>query len=141
MEQKISLEKKLELARTLRRENMENRMKVRQREGFLYGSGYVVPPCEERLQEDEYAMGALMGKKQAGAPDGANHFLTGFKCRMILSLVLFAVFLLYDAGGSEIGGCSAEKIHEMIAEDPFLLCGEAGAEVADEIAALLDFDK
>lgn len=141
MEQKISVEKKLELARTLRRENMENRMKIRQREGFLYGTGYVMPPCEEKRQEDGYAMLSVPGKEQGGAPDLENHFLMGFKCRMVLSLVLFAVFLLYDAGGKEIGGCSAEKIHQMIAEDPLELCGEAGAEVAGELAALLDFDK
>lgn len=141
MEQKIPMERKLELAQYIRRENMENRMKVRQRENFLYGTAYDIPVLDGERRE---SMGyAAVGQTRMDEGQGAEEktMLSGFKCRMILALLAFALFLLCDAGGGKVGSYSVKEIHEKIAEDPFGLCGKEGAAVLDELASLLDFER
>lgn len=123
MEQGSIQERKLALAQLVRRESMENQMKMKQREQIFYD-----PAMEIHGYEPSASVGKL--------PD--NH-LKGFQFRMILAVLLFAAFLLCDANGQRVGQYSAEDVAGLITEDTLGLSTDQPD--FSGLEALLDFEK
>ncbi len=111
----VPVEKKMQLAQYIREENMDNRMKIRQREKILYGTDSMPPLWskgeppwkEEYLRQDE------------NAPDQIPPSPSTFKLRMAAAIFLFIGFLLCDAGQYKIFGYSMSDIYGMISNDYF----------------------
>ncbi len=111
----VPVEKKMQLAQYIREENMDNRMKIRQREKILYGTDSMPPLWskgeppwkEEYLRQDE------------NAPDQIPPSSGTFKLRMAAAIFLFIGFLLCDAGQYKIFGYSMSDIYGMISNDYF----------------------
>ncbi len=133
MEKKITPEKRMELARYIREENMGNRIKLQQREHILFGRE--VQPLYDRSAFSE--TGAAYG-----AADGAAempHSQTGsFKYRMTLAVLLFVGFLLCDTSQSKILSYDTDQIYEMILSDSLHFYEGDGNVVMEEIAKLFD---
>ncbi|MCM1173945.1 MAG: hypothetical protein NC341_02720 [Blautia sp.] len=110
------VEKKMRLAQYIRAENMDNRMKIRQREKILYGTENMPPLWNkgEPLRMTEY-MGNGEGTGEPGTASGT------FRLRMAAAILLFIGFLLCDAGQYRLFGYSMNDICGMISEDYFQL--------------------
>lgn len=126
MEKKVTPEKRMELARYIREENLGNRWKLRQRENILYGRENEPPPYEKGLFPETGETAPLSG---AGGT---------FKYRMTLAVLLFVGFLLCDTNQSKILTFSTDDVYKMILADSFhLYDGEENA-VMEELAELFD---
>ncbi len=133
-EKKLTPEKRMELARYIREENLGNRLKLRQREHILYGKESAVPLYEK---------GLLSGND--GFPDNGNgenmdripgNVSGGFKYRMVLSVLLFVGFLLCDTRNSKILSYSTGDVYDMIVADSFHLYDGGENAVMEELADL-----
>lgn len=112
----VPVEKKMRLAQYIRAENMDNRMKVRQRERILYGVENTPPLWEKgALRGNEYIRTGEGAEGEAAPVSGT------FKLRMAAAVLLFVGFLLCDAGGYKIWGYSMNDIYGMISKDYFKL--------------------
>ena len=123
MEKKATPEKRMELARYIREENLGNRLRLRQRENILYGKEFQTPLLDKgRLSEAELYAGydGLPGEMPQGSSVGS------FKYRMALSVLLLAGFLLCDTRDSKIFDYSTNDVYQMISADSLHLydCGE-----------------
>lgn len=129
-EKKVTPEKRVELARYIREENMGNRVKLRQREHILYGRDLTMPVDERGGFSDQ----ALMGTQGAELPGGSS---TGsFKYRMTLAVLLFVGFLLCDTGKGSILSYSTNDVYEMIRADSLHLYDGGENAVMEELAEL-----
>lgn len=110
----VPVEKKMRLAQYIRAENMDNRMKIRQREKILYGTESMPPLFHkgEPLRMTDY-----MGNGE-GTEEPAPAVST-FRLRMAAAILLFIGFLLCDAGQYRLFGYSMNDIYGMISEDYF----------------------
>lgn len=113
----IPVEKKMRLAQYIRAENMDNRMKLREREKILYGEDSMPPLWSrgEPLKAESY-----LRPEENAQMEGSNASGT-FKLRMAMAVILFIGFLLCDAGQYKIFGYSTNDIYGMISEDYFKL--------------------
>ncbi len=116
----MPIEKKMALVQYIRRENLDNRMRVRQRERILYGDSSPLPLWDK----GKYNMDMIKEQEQAldpyERPYGMETGYTGtFKYRMIIAILLFVGFLVFDTNGNKIGEYSTNDIHEMIVADAF----------------------
>lgn len=140
MSNKATLEKKMELARCIREENMGNRVKIRQREQILYGKSTQTPLYDKHTwpgQNDTLSYGEAAENNQvSGAP------MSGFKYRMVLAVLLFVGFLVCDTNGSKIGAYTTGDVYDMILADTFHLYDNTQDQnpVLEELAGLLDFE-
>lgn len=133
MEKKTTPEKRVELARYIREENMGNRVKLRQRENILYGRDLHMPPDERGLFSDAALAGGAQGED---IPSGIS---TGsFKYRMTLAVLLFVGFLLCDTGKGSILSYSTNDVYEMIRADSLHLYDGGENAVMEEIAELFE---
>lgn len=139
MHNKATLEKKMELARCIREENLGNRVKIRQREQILYGKNTQMPLYDKR------SFSGINEALSYGEPQ-ENDAISGnsmgsFKYRMMLAVFLFVGFLICDTNGSKIGTYSTGEVYDMILADTFHLYDEGAEEnqVLKELAGLLDF--
>ena len=115
---KVSTNQKLQLIRSIRAESQDNRMAMRNRERILYG-------IESKAGEELplYAKGYYDGREKElyALEDGSIPMQRGsfsfFKLRIMLSAVLFCVFLVADSGSGNIGGFSTDMIREEINKD------------------------
>ena len=134
MEKKVTPEKKMELARHIREENLGNRLKLRQREHILYGKENSLP-----LYDKEFPAGAEgfpgygNAENREGIPGNATG---GFKYRMVLSVLLFVGFLLCDTRDSKILSYSTGDVYDMIVADSFHLSDGGENAVMEELAEL-----
>lgn len=129
-EKKVTPEKRVELARYIREENMGNRVKLRQREHILYGRDLTMPVDERGGFSDQ----TLMGKQGEEIPGGSS---TGsFKYRMTLAVLLFVGFLLCDTGKGSILSYSTNDVYEMIRADSLHLYDGGENAVMEELAEL-----
>lgn len=136
MEKKVSPEKKMELARYIREENLGNRLKLRQRESILYGKDMQMPLFEKgQLMETEgfSAYGTPAG--EAGAQDVT---MSSFKYRMVLAVLLFVGFLLCDTRESTILSYSTDDVYQMIVADSLHLYDGGENAVMEELAELFE---
>lgn len=135
----VPVDKKMRLIQSIRAENMDNRLKIRQRENFLYGTGGGLPPVLGRAEamkfynmEDAYGN----GEENDQMPSASGTF----RIRMIAAVILFAAFLLCDAGGYKILGCSANDIYGLISEDYFKLYNDKSADELPQLTELLKIE-
>lgn len=112
----VPVERKMKLAQYIRAENMDNRMKIRQREQILYGAENLPPVWNknEPLRTERYGPGGEGTEEPAPAPNT-------FRLRMAAAILLFIGFLLCDAGQYRLFGYSMNDIYGMISEDYFSL--------------------
>ncbi len=92
---KISTDRKLELMKTVRMQNQYNRNQCRERERLLYG----MAGGKSELFASQSCGIALSPHVQADAdsmPLFQNHFLSGFRLRFVLSMLLFGLFIWAD---------------------------------------------
>ncbi|MDE5938959.1 MAG: hypothetical protein K2H37_07745 [Lachnospiraceae bacterium] len=133
-EKKVTPEKRMELARHIREENLGNRLKLRQREHILYGKESPVPLYEKGLlAEAEGFPGYGNGEHGEGIPGNA---MGGFKYRMVLSVLLFVGFLLCDTRDSKILSYSTGDVYDMIVADSFHLYDGGENAVMEELTNL-----
>lgn len=133
MDKKTTPEKRVELARYIREENMGNRFKLRQRENILYGRDLHMSPDERSLFSNAAITGSAQGE------DIPNGISTGsFKYRMTLAVLLFVGFLLCDTGKGSILSYSTNDVYEMIRADSFHLYDGGENAVMEEIAELFE---
>ena len=130
-EKKVTPEKRMELARYIREENMGNRVKLRQREHILYGRDLTMPPDERGLFSDP----ALTGSAQGDEPP-AEISTGSFKYRMTLAVLLFVGFLLCDTRNGSILSYSTNDVYEMIRADSLHLYDGGENAVMQELAEL-----
>lgn len=133
-EKKVTPEKRIELARHIREENLGNRLKLRQREHILYGRESAIPLYDKGLlSETEGFSGYGNGETNAGIPGNAAG---GFKYRMVLAVLLFVGFLLCDTRDSKILSYSTGDVYDMIVADSFHLYDGGENAVMEELADL-----
>lgn len=97
---RVNSDKKLELIRTIRMQNQYNRIKCRERESFLYG----IPPSgnKRELYSTEAAVGTIPG--EIAEPVKGGGFLSGFRIRFFIALILFSTFIYLDKNHISIFG-------------------------------------
>lgn len=129
----VPVEKKMRLVQSIRAENMDNRMKIRQREKFLYGTESM-PPLWNRGEPVQ------LGEEYPGSgkPEEMTPVSSTFKIRMAAAIILFVGFLLCDAGGYKIWGYSMNDVYRLISEDYFQLYNDKST---DELPQLTEFFK
>lgn len=133
---KVTPEKKMELARHIREENLGNRLKLRQREHILYGKESPMPLYDKALLSgDENFPGYGNAESSESIPGNATG---GFKYRMALSVLLFVVFLLCDTRDGKILSYSTGDIYDMIVADSFHLYDGGENAVIEELAELFN---
>lgn len=132
----IPVEKKMKLAQYIRAENMDNRMRIRQREKILYGTE-TMPPLwtkGEPLRTGEYI---LPGEEPE---DSMQDTPNTFRLRMAAAILLFIGFLLCDAGQYEVFGFSMNDIYGMISEDYFRIYDADSTGEPTQLSELLNLD-
>ncbi|MDE7248187.1 MAG: hypothetical protein K2N43_09910 [Lachnospiraceae bacterium] len=136
MEKKVTPERKTELARYIREENLGNRLKLRQRENILYGRDTQIPLFEKgRLMETDSLSGYGVPGGETGIQDGT---MGSFKYRMVLAVLLFVGFLLCDTRENTILSYSTDDVYHMIVADSFHLYDGGENAVMEELAELFD---
>ena len=140
MGNKATLEKKMELARCIREENMGNRVKIRQREQILYGKNTQAPLYDKQTWSGQNDILTYGNPPENSEILGAS--ISGFKYRMVLAVFLFVGFLVCDTNGSKIGAYSTNEVYDMILADTFHLYDttQEQNQVLEELAGLLDFE-
>ncbi len=128
----VPVEKKMKLAQYIRAKNMDNRMKIRQREKILYGTESMPPLFHkgEPLRMTEY-MGGGEGTEEP-VPEAGT-----FRLRMAAAILLFIGFLLCDAGQYQLFGYSMNDIYGMISEDYFQIYDAEHPEELPQLSELL----
>ena len=121
LKRQMPIDKKLRLAQYIRAENMDNRMKIMQRERLLYG----VDSAERS------------GFYPEEIPNGVSGT---FRLRMAAAVILFIGFLLCDAGQYKIFGYSMNDVYGMISEDYFKLYDSENMDDLPQLTELLDFN-
>lgn len=132
-EKKVTPEKRMELARHIREENLGNRLKLRQREHILYGKESPMPLYEKGLLAGDEGFPGYGNEENEGIPGNATG---GFKYRMVLSVLLFVGFLLCDTRDSKILSYSTGDVYDMIVADSFHLYDGGENAVMEELADL-----
>lgn len=131
----VPVEKKMRLAQYIRAENMDNRMKIRQREKILYGTDSM-PPLWEKGDAVFGGEAAVTGENPEGTPATESTF----KIRMAAAVILFIAFLLCDVGGYKVWGYSMNDIYGLISEDYFKLYEEKDAKELPQLTEFFKFD-
>ena len=135
-EKQVPVERKMKLIQCIRAENMDNRMKIRQREQLLYGADNFPPLWNkgESLSAEEYI------RTGEGAEDTIPTSSGTFKLRMAAAIILFIGFLLCDAGQYKIFGYTMNDIYGMISEDYFQIYDTENGDELPQLTELLKFD-
>lgn len=92
------LDRRLKLTRFLREENAENRVKMKNREEILYGSGKPLDPQELPLVYEGYL------SETGYLPDAPSPARSGFRLRAALALLLLGLVVYMDQKGTNIAG-------------------------------------
>ena len=135
----VPVDKKMRLIQSIRAENMDNRMKIRQRENFLYGTGSMnnMPPLWSKGEPMQMGEAYLNGEN----PEEITPVTNTFRIRMAAAIMLFVGFLLCDAGGYKIWGYSMNDIYGLITEDYFQIYNDKNADELPQLTELLGFDE
>ena len=100
----VSIERKLELIRSIREANTRNRSSIRQHQHILYGHKYDDIISNEADITD------------AAAPGGQKKFST-LGLRSLLAIMLFSFYVILDYTGGEWLSVNAEKAFAYIEEN------------------------
>lgn len=123
----ISTDQKLQLVQQIRAESQENRMKMRSRERMLYGMEYQtknhtyeenIPLYSRGYYDGKYTTGSkeLYAMEERNGDNGGDSY-SSFKLRLVLSVFLFATFLLIDSGSGNVAGFSTTMLREEMNKD------------------------
>ncbi|MCM1189061.1 MAG: hypothetical protein NC541_07160 [bacterium] len=104
-------EQKMRLIQQIRSRYREDRYDMYNREQILYGKS--AWPGNRRLSYDPESPDP---ESDPYGPEYPQH-VSGFRLRLILSLLLFAALIAMDRNGIAIGGITAEKVMEVISVD------------------------
>lgn len=107
----INTEKKLELVRSIRMNQQNNRAIMGRREQILYG---ISPSPVSKGELYSLESTALTGAVPAETNQSFQNPLRSFKIRLIVAVVLFAGFIFADRTGQSFWGINSAKIHELI---------------------------
>lgn len=132
MDKKATTEKRMELARYIREENMGNRLKLRQREHILYGKETQTPLFDKNTFAEA---GGSYGPNGEELP---NTVTGSFKYRMTLAVLLFVGFLLCDTNQGKILTFSTNEVYEMIQADSLHLYDGSENPVMEELTELFE---
>lgn len=142
LKKQIPIDKKLRLAQYIRAENMDNRMKIRQRERLLYGldsTPYSWRKGDSMRMEESFRAG--IDERNGFYPEEIPSGVSGtFRLRMAAAVILFIGFLLCDAGQYKIFGYSMNDVYGMISEDYFKLYDSENIDELPQLTELLDFN-
>lgn len=94
------VERKIALTRFLREENAMNRMKMKNREEILYGSGKAAFGGKEELP---LVYDGYLGEEYPGMVQPFEHHST-FGLRMALAVLLFGAVIYLDKTGASLNG-------------------------------------
>lgn len=132
MDKKATTEKRMELARYIREENMGNRLKLRQREHILYGKETQSPLFEKSAFAEAGGSYGPNGEEPPTSVTGS------FKYRMTLAVLLFVGFLLCDTNQGKILTFSTNEVYEMIQADSLHLYDGSENSVMEELTGLFE---
>lgn len=132
----VPVDKKMRLVQSIRAENMDNRMKIRQRERFLYGTESSTVPLWGKGESMQMADGYPNGENPEEMTPGSSTF----KLRMTAAILLFVAFLLCDVGGYKFWGYSMNDIYGLISEDYFHIYNNKNVEELPQLTELLQLD-
>lgn len=136
LKRQVPVEKKMRLVQSIRAENMDNRMKIRQRERLLYGT-QTMPPLwnkgEYMQMEDTYENAENQGE--------VPPVTSTFKIRMAAAIILFAAFLLCDVSGYKIWGYSMNDVYGLISDDYFQIYSDKSAEELPQFTELFEIER
>lgn len=142
LKKQVPIDKKLRMAQYIRAENMDNRMKIRQRERLLYGTES--PPLllgKDEAMYMEEARRAGVDARSSMHADAVSPGVSGtFRLRMAAAIILFIGFLLCDAGEYKLFGYSMNDIYGMLSEDYFKLYDSENAGGFPELTELFNLD-
>ena len=135
----VPVDKKMRLIQSIRAENMGNRIKIRQRESLLYGTGSInnMPPLWSKGDTMQMEESYLNGEN----PEEITPVTNTFRIRMAAAIILFVGFLLCDAGGYKVWGYSMNDIYGLITEDYFQIYNDKNADELPQLTELLGFDE
>lgn len=133
MDKKATPEKRMELARFIREQNMGNRWRLKQREQILYGKEVQPPPYDKNPFAEPGSYNAMTGGSELqGTATGS------FKYRMTLAVLLFVGFLLCDTNQGKILTFSTNEVYEMIQADSLHLYDGSENAVVEELTGLFE---
>lgn len=101
----ISIERKLELIRSIREANNRNRNSLRQQESILYGKKY-----DNSMINDDADMADAAGLRGKGKASTLG-------MRSLLAIILFSLFVILDFTKGEWFSINAQKIFSYIEEN------------------------
>lgn len=107
----IPTEKKLELARMLRNESRQNRMKMRGRERIVYGE----MPLYQKEQREDFSGGDACYKEAASRDKGES--VSSLKLRLFAAILLFGAFVAWDNGCYPMLPANSGQLYRLIEED------------------------
>ncbi|MCH5249910.1 MAG: hypothetical protein J1E98_08250 [Lachnospiraceae bacterium] len=135
----VPVDKKMRLIQSIRAENMDNRIKIRQRENFLYGTGSMsnIPPLWSKGEPVQMGETYLNGDN----PEEITPVTNTFRIRMAAAIMLFIGFLLCDVGGYKILGYSMNDIYGLITEDYFQIYNDKNTDELLQLTELIKLDR
>lgn len=133
MDKKATPEKRMELARYIREQNMGNRWKLRQREQILYGKEIQTPLFDKNPFAEQGGYNAMTGRNELQSTTTGS-----FKYRMTLAVLLFVGFLLCDTNQGKILTFSTNEVYEMIQADSLHLYDGSENAVMEELTGLFE---
>lgn len=117
----ITTDQKLRLAQLIRAESQDNRLRMRSRERILYGTAKsdadALPLYHKGYQSGKEGSKKELYALEEPAPMQEEVFPSSFKFRLVLAVVLFAGFLILDAGGGSLFGITTTMIQEEVNKD------------------------
>lgn len=142
LKRQVPVDKKLRIAQYIRAENMDNRMKIRQRERLLYGldSNPLIWRKGESMRMDESLRAGMDERNGLYSEEIPNGVSGTFRLRMAAAIILFIGFLLCDAGQYKIFGYSMNDVYGMISEDYFKLYDSENIDELPQLTELFKVD-
>lgn len=142
LKRQVPIDKKLRMAQYIRAENMDNRMKIRQRERILYGldNNPLIWKKSEAQRMEESMRAGMDERNSLRTEEIPNGVYGTFKLRMAAAIILFIGFLLCDAGQYKIFGYSMNDVYGMISEDYFNLYDSDNVDELPQLTELLKLD-
>lgn len=132
MQENRRLDKKMEIAQCIRRENQGNRIQLKECERILYGE-------TPMLQTQSLCYEDMVNNKMDTTYE--NKKMSGLRLRSTFAIILFAMGILFDKQDKSIGDYNMEKVRIMIARDAFGICENTDISDMERLASLLDFTK
>lgn len=111
---KVNTDQKLELIRSIRMQNQHDRNLCRERERLLYGNGTIE---KGELYSTENAITLPGADAVIFPPKKETGFLTGFRIRLFIALVLFGVFIFLDRSQIDLNGVSTGDFYKLITQN------------------------